>query len=167
MAKYMPTTKGERLLQLSEEVSRIAGSLAQLSVGLTGQAKANEPERISNKSDVSEDIVDWLIKARRARGRYLSHELFSEPAWDILLDLLRAEIARQRVPVTSLCVASGAAATTALRCLKGMEQQGMIVRRADPHDRRRVFVELAPQTSTALREYFADVVRPGTIIDHP
>jgi hypothetical protein len=28
---------------------------------------------------------------------------------------------------------------------------------ADPHDGRRVFVELAPDTSNALRRYFAEV----------
>jgi DNA-binding MarR family transcriptional regulator len=38
-----------------------------------------------------------------------------------------------------------------------MVQQGIFVRRADPHDGRRVFVELAPDTSAALRRYFAEI----------
>jgi DNA-binding MarR family transcriptional regulator len=44
-----------------------------------------------------------------------------------------------------------------------MLQEGIFVRRADPHDGRRVFVELAPQTSQALRHYFADVGKPAMI----
>jgi len=38
-----------------------------------------------------------------------------------------------------------------------MTDKGMFVRRADPHDGRRVFVELAPDASVALRRYFAQV----------
>jgi DNA-binding MarR family transcriptional regulator len=38
-----------------------------------------------------------------------------------------------------------------------MVSQGLFIRRADPHDGRRVFVELAPDTSHALRRYFAEV----------
>jgi DNA-binding MarR family transcriptional regulator len=37
------------------------------------------------------------------------------------------------------------------------------VRRADPHDGRRVFVELAPEASSALRRYFAEVGNPAVI----
>jgi DNA-binding MarR family transcriptional regulator len=38
-----------------------------------------------------------------------------------------------------------------------MVQQGLFIRRADPLDGRRVFVELAPAASQALRNYFAEV----------
>ena len=31
--------------------------------------------------------------------RYFASELFADPAWDMLLDLLQAEIAQLRVPV--------------------------------------------------------------------
>ena len=75
----------------------------------------------------------------------------------MLLDLLQAEISKLRVPVSSLCIAASVPATTALRWLKTMVQQGLFMRRADPHDGRRVFVELAPHTSQTLRRYFADV----------
>jgi DNA-binding MarR family transcriptional regulator len=36
-----------------------------------------------------------------------------------------------------------------------MTSQGLLVRRPDPLDGRRVFVELAPDASLALRRYFA------------
>jgi len=59
--------------------------------------------------------------------------------------------------VSSLCIAAAVPATTALRWLKTMTDKGLFVRRADPHDGRRVFVELSPATSVAMRRYFADV----------
>src|SRR5437868_3602579 len=43
------------------------------------------------------------------------------------------------------------------RWLRTMVSQGIFVRRAGPHDGRRVFVELAPDASHALRRYFAEV----------
>jgi DNA-binding MarR family transcriptional regulator len=44
-----------------------------------------------------------------------------------------------------------------------MTEQGLFVRRADPHDGRRVFVELAPSASDAMRRYFAEVGKPAVI----
>jgi DNA-binding MarR family transcriptional regulator len=44
-----------------------------------------------------------------------------------------------------------------------MVQQGIFLRRADPHDGRRVFVELAPETSQALRRYFAELGKVAVI----
>jgi DNA-binding MarR family transcriptional regulator len=89
--------------------------------------------------------------------------MFADPAWDMLLDLLQAEIAQLRVPVSSLCIAAAVPATTALRWLKTMVSQGIFIRRADPHDGRRVFVELAPEASQALRRYFGEVGQPVVI----
>jgi len=108
---------------------------------------------------VSAETVRTVIRARRLRARFFSEELFADPAWDMLLDLLQAEISHLRVPVSSLCIAAAVPATTALRWLKTMVNQGIFVRRADPHDGRRVFVELSPDASSALRRYFAEVAR--------
>ena len=145
-----------RLKQLSDEVSRIASTLARLSSG----PQASQPvisAPASDAPDVSAETVRSVIRARRLRARYFSEELFADPAWDMLLDLLQAEIAQLRVPVSSLCIAAAVPATTALRWLKTMVAQGLFLRRADPHDGRRVFVELAPEASQALRRYFAEV----------
>jgi DNA-binding MarR family transcriptional regulator len=106
---------------------------------------------------VSLEQVRQVIRARRLRSRYFDEEMFADPAWDMLLDLLQAEIAQHRVPVSSLCIAAAVPATTALRWIKTMTDAGLFRRRADPHDGRRVFVELAPQVSEALRRYFKEV----------
>lgn len=106
---------------------------------------------------VSGEVVRQVIRARRLRSRFFDEELFADPAWDMLLDLLQAEIAQLQVPVSSLCIAAAVPATTALRWLKTMTDKGIFVRRADPHDGRRVFVELAPDASAAMRRYFAEV----------
>lgn len=146
-----------RLRQLSDEVSRIASTLARLSSGPTASPAVPVARPVEDAPPVSADLVRSVIRARRLRSRYFEPDLFADPAWDMLLDLLQAEIAQLRVPVSSLCIAAAVPATTALRWLKTMTSKGLFVRRADPHDGRRVFVELAPQTSLALRRYFAEV----------
>lgn len=147
----------ERLRQLSDEVGRIASTLARLS---TGPEVTPRPVPVAANAEVplvSGDTVRQVIRARRLRSRFFEEELFADPAWDMLLDLLQAEIAQLRVPVSSLCIAAAVPATTALRWLKTMTDQGIFVRRADPHDGRRVFVELSSDASAAMRRYFAAV----------
>jgi len=151
-----------RLRQLSDEMGRIAATLARLSTG-PGSPAVKPSETTSPSPDVEAETVRAVIRARRLRARFFSEELFADPAWDMLLDLLQAEIAQLRVPVSSLCIAAAVPATTALRWIKTMTEQGLFVRRADPHDGRRVFVELAPAASDAMRRYFADVGKPVTV----
>jgi DNA-binding MarR family transcriptional regulator len=152
----------ERLRQLSEEVSRIAGTLARLSTAPSATSGLVEAAPATELPPLSVETVRAVIRARRLRTRYFSDESFADPAWDMLLDLLQAEIAHLRIPVSSLCMAAAVPATTALRWLNGLVQRGMFVRRADPHDARRVFVELAPETSSALRRYFAEVEKASS-----
>ena len=152
-----------RLRQLSDEMGRIAATLARLSTGPGGESALKSLPKGGAAPDPDADVVRSVIRARRLRSRFFDEELFADPAWDMLLDLLQAEIAQLRVPVSSLCIAAAVPATTALRWIKTMTEQGLFVRRADPHDGRRVFVELAPAASDAMRRYFAEVGKAAVI----
>lgn len=153
-----------RLRQLSEEVSRIAAMLSRLSAGPDRQAlKVDMPPGADVAPQIAAETVRSVIRARRLRSRYFADHLFADPAWDMLLDLFQAEIAQLRVPVSSLCIAAAVPATTALRWLKTMVDEGIFLRRADPYDGRRVFVELAAGASDAMRRYFADVGKVAAI----
>ncbi|WP_260482181.1 MarR family transcriptional regulator [Sphingomicrobium flavum] len=145
---------GERLRQLSEEVARIAATLARMTDAPSPALGLSAPPPGGDIPDVSAEMVRGAIRARRMREEFFKAELFADPAWDMLLDLLAAEIAQHRVPVSSLCIAAAVPATTALRWMKTMTDEGIFLRRADPHDGRRVFIELAPQASVAMRRYF-------------
>jgi DNA-binding MarR family transcriptional regulator len=74
----------------------------------------------------------------------------------MLLDLTAARAEHKRVSVTSLCIASGVPATTALRWIALMVEQGLFVRVGDQTDRRRAFIELSKQSADAIASYFAD-----------
>lgn len=88
-------------------------------------------------------IADQMYKARRTREKLFGIAgLFSDPAWDILLDLLINENRMSRVSVTSACIASCVPATTALRWLSTLEEYGLVERHQDAADARRTFIAL-------------------------
>ncbi|WP_265570293.1 MarR family winged helix-turn-helix transcriptional regulator [Sphingomicrobium nitratireducens] len=148
----------KRLRELSDEVARIADALARMTAGQSDFKARGATPRPSEEGvpEVDAETVRRAIKLRRLREKHFDAELFADPAWDMLLDLLAAEIAQHRVPVSALCTAAAVPPTTALRWMKTMADNGLFVRRADPHDGRRVFVELAPEASLAMRRYFAE-----------
>lgn len=154
-----------RLQQLSDEVSRIATTLARLAVEPEADAKSRreQPANDGANAEVSVETVRKVIRARRLRHQFFDDELFADPAWDMLLDLFEAELAQLRVSVSSLCVAAAVPATTALRWIATMTDAGLFKRRADPADGRRVFVELAPETSEAMRRYFSQLEKPQSV----
>ena len=152
-----------RLRQLSDEVSRIAATLARLSTNPSTTAIERPEPAAGEIPSVSLDMVRQVIRARRLRARFFDETLFADPAWDMLLDLLQAEIAQHRVPVSSLCIAAAVPATTALRWIKTMTDAGLFRRRADPHDGRRVFVELSSHASEGMRRYFAEVGKTAIV----
>ena len=156
-----PISHDERatvLRQLTNEARRVVNAMARFSL----QASPDDEKAFLSVPGATTEPVPRVtservlatIKARRLRARFFSENLFADPAWDILLDLLQAEVLQVRVSVSSLCGAAAVPATTALRWIKTLTDRGLIVRRADPFDGRRVFVELSPNASDAMHRYF-------------
>jgi hypothetical protein len=88
-----------RLRQLSDEVSRIASTLARISAEAPAPAPELQKPAEGDVPDVPVETIRTVIRARRLRTRFFADDLFADPAWDMLLDLLQAEIAQLRVPV--------------------------------------------------------------------
>jgi len=104
---------------------------------------------------VSAKSIREMIKLRRLRDSFFDAELFADPAWDILLDLMAARLERRHVSVSSLCIAAAVPPTTALRWIAAMTESGMLIREQDPDDARRVFIILSDEVAAKLEEYFA------------
>ncbi len=154
--------EGNALLQqLSEEVGRIASILASLSdeeaAELSGAKALTAPA--ADEPPLEAGYVRALIRARRLRDQYFRGELFADPAWDMLLDLMAARLEDNRVAVSSLCIAAAVPATTALRWIKALTDRGLFVRSADPEDGRRVYIELSDDAARALAAYLRAVRR--------
>jgi DNA-binding MarR family transcriptional regulator len=98
--------------------------------------------------------INSVIDARRRRSDFFRSDLFADPAWDILLDLTRARLEGRQICVSSLCIAAAVPATTALRCINSLTNEGLITRNKDPADARRVFVNLTKSTAASMEDYF-------------
>lgn len=139
-----------RLARLTEEVARVAAALATR-VTTTDAPRAPAPPSAPSHADE----IRALIRARRLRAQYFEAELFADPAWDMLLDLAAAHATRERVAVSSLCIAAAVPPTTALRWIRTLTDAGLFVRTADPADGRRVFIELSASAAASMQAYMS------------
>jgi hypothetical protein len=180
-----------RLDQLSEEVRRLAATIERLSfVGGAAPCPANgaadrrdgfrvargeapDPARLFQPRDrhrgaaPAEAVlpthaeVRAVIRARRLRDQFLPADLFADPAWDMMLDLMAARLAGQRVSVSSLCIAAAVPPTTALRWIRQLTDRAVFARIDDPVDGRRVFIELTDAAAQAMVGWVQAVRRNG------
>ena len=132
------------------------GGIGQANPGQGAARPATEPAG-SPPASVPSDapLVRSILRLRRLRGLHFVPALFADPAWDILLDLAAARIDGRMVAVSSLCIAAAVPATTALRWITQMTEQGLLVRHPDLHDGRRVFIALADAAAAAMDAYLA------------
>jgi FixJ family two-component response regulator len=98
-------------------------------------------------------LLSRIVKARALRGRIFGDGLFSDPVWDMLLDLSIALLHGERIFVTSLCIASGVPMATALRRIDDLEAIGLVRRVRDVDDARRIFVDLSDDGFEKMRAY--------------
>lgn len=100
-------------------------------------------------------VVRAEIYNRALRSSFFDSDLFCDPAWDMLLDLFLQQSAQRRVCVSSLCIASRAPSSTALRWIGALEDADLVERSRDPADGRRVFVRLTSVGHAKVSGYLA------------
>lgn len=154
MTRHSPDPKKRQLLALSEEVNRVAESLAQLALA---PAPADAAASGQGDADLAQHTLGWAIRARRERARFLPAELLGEPAWDIMLCLLEAEYAQQRVSLPTVCDASGVPEHVALRWLNAMADARLVAFEGQPGRPEIEAVRLTAEASSALRRYLREV----------
>ncbi|WP_454017786.1 response regulator [Azospirillum sp. Marseille-Q6669] len=102
-------------------------------------------------------ILTAIRRKRAAREKFFPKGLFEDPCWDMLLDLMINHLQGRRISVSSLCIASGVAQTTALRRITDLHDRGLVRRIADDKDGRRVFIELTEEGVAAMERYVETV----------
>lgn len=158
MSKPSPRMKPGQLLRLSDQVRRLAESVAELA---TGEESAEADQSKEDGIDVSQGVVTGVMQARRARARYVGVDLFSDPVWDILLFLLHAEIEGRPVRSSDASDASGVPDTVARRWIETMVEYGLVALNDHPAAKGDERVVLTRNTSANMRRYFRDLVERG------
>jgi DNA-binding MarR family transcriptional regulator len=97
--------------------------------------------------------VSKLIGERRSRRSHFPSQLLGDPAWDVVLLLALAGSREHRLSVSTICCSVDAPATTVLRCITNLTEQGILIRRPDPLDKRRKYIELSRESYARVRAY--------------
>lgn len=161
------------LHRISDELAEFARTLAKIAESDTPLAMADKPVSFrpaplggfqpfptkapATPATLTSERLREIIRLRRQRERFFDNGLFADPAWDILLDLKAAQLEKQMVSVSSLCIAAAVPPTTALRWISAMTESGMLIRQQDPDDARRVFILLSEETNARIEDYFASI----------
>lgn len=95
-------------------------------------------------------------EAARRRARFISHEFFGEPAWEMLLELFIQFSGKADVSTKSLCLVSGVSDTSSLRILDRLDDACLIERSQSPNDKRVTLVKLTRQGVVAVGSILAE-----------
>jgi len=145
--KHVPAVSGEVIG--IKEILRQKLESALEAVDSFGAAASDREHFTTSAADIRR-----AIKARRNRDQFLPGHLFADPAWDMLLELYAAELDQTRLSISILCDRAAVPATTALRWISTLEKEGLIDRRGDPLDARRIFVRLSAMGVICMEGYF-------------
>ncbi|KPF88840.1 response regulator [Novosphingobium sp. AAP93] len=145
MRKWLRLCGERSLAALSASLRAPPGDLGQPAPPSTPLAPIDDAELLK--------ITRKLVRMREQRGQFLNPALFSDPMWDILLDLTSARLEQKTVPVSSVCQAAGVPMSTALRQIRSLVDMGLIRRWSDPLDRRRDLLAINDEAMDAMRQY--------------
>lgn len=171
----MPPASGARRVLL-DKISNLSEELQRLAHLMDEPGRAAKPEAPAAPSEpaaalpslapgdpVDPQLLIGFIRdqlRRETKRREIGGgELFGDPAWAMLLDLLLAKIEGRRVSVSSACIASGAPMSTALRLVRRLVDENVLCRLPDEQDRRRHFLAINPKFEQPLVDYLSDQVR--------
>ena len=129
-----------QLRMLGNQAMRLAADVAARDAAEADRAAF---DAYSQDSDMWLTVAQDIYRERQRRREFFDGDLFGEPAWDMLLDLYICDRQGKRVSVTAACLGAGVPETTALRWLKQLEKNGLLLREADRRDGRRSFVRLS------------------------
>ncbi|QLC22422.1 MarR family transcriptional regulator [Parasphingopyxis sp. CP4] len=166
MAVYWRKVRGENQLAEALTLRSIPVQVDEITARLDPSASRNGPqkvERFANGNNGAERrlpdpyLIAKMIRVRRLRERFFDSRLFSDPAWDMLLELTSGYAEDRPLTVSSLCDASGLPMATALRRIDEMVESGLIERKRDHLDRRRIFVVPTEKAIEAISGFFAEL----------
>ncbi len=139
---------------LAPEEAAQAARLLSLMLGLQVEPSDQEGMHVNERAELAKEIHD----SRRARDRFFPSDVFADPAWDILLILYWAHHIQQRLTVTNVCVSAGVPPTTALRWIESLRGLGLIRKSRHPTDGRVMWLDLTPEATEKLNQYFDDLL---------
>jgi len=122
-----------------------------------------DPGARAQASHDRREMVQLAIRTHRLVSNRLGRDLYSAPAWDMLLDLYAHE-ERHPMSLTSLSGAAPGPSRTSLRAIDRLVRCGLLIRSRDQDDGRRINVALSHDAIDLLDGLFDEMVQLFTIV---
>jgi len=106
-------------------------------------------------------LAHWALMARRLREEVIGSELFSDPAWDILLDLYTALARGARVKSSSVSGIAGVPPSTGRRWVSKLVDLGLIERVKEIPDQRFTYLELSAKGRDIMEAFMIRLAGKG------
>lgn len=136
----------------ASELRRIRDTVDRLlNEGAGGDLIDGPDNTLSKTSQDLSRAVKRILRFRDLRNEMFGGQLFADPAWDMMLEIFMCDLTQQRISVSAACAGSRVPATTGLRWAKLLERRGILTRRNDPLDSRRVHLSLSEEAFTKMR----------------
>lgn len=131
-------------------------------IALKTRALIEDAERAvaSHDGDLAEFARQTLI-GRAQRNRYFDPVLFSNPAWDILLNLYVAAAEGRALDVLDCCSTSAVPQGVALYWLSYLKQEEMVVEVPAARRPRQTLISLSDQAQRAISAYLGSLICLG------
>jgi len=122
----------------------------------------------TNAADLT-DFARQILAGRRQRDNYFDPLLFSNPAWDLLLNLFVAQAEGRRPNSLESCLAASMPHSVAVRWMAYLKQEDMVVERPNAVGEGLGSIQLSDHARTAIAAYLSsltslglgpDIVRP-------
>ena len=147
-------------LELTDQAAMLAKQAEALAAALNAWKHPQAEPAIERKAPGGDFALLGLDHLRKPRQSFAPLGALDDVAWELLLELLRAEKVSQRISVSALSISvEHISPTTALRRIRELVKAGHILRNPDPMDARRDFVTLAPESRAALEQYLGQVAK--------
>lgn len=147
---------------LREDIADIDNKLktAQACIGLAAEM-LNSSGVFSRCS--SAEVYKFEKRIRAVRNGLFATGYFADVAWEVMVDLFVANVENRKLSIADLAERNDVPLSTLLRYLARMEDDELIYRIPDHHDKRRVFIKLTIIAEDKLK-HIADSAKSA--LDH-
>lgn len=119
-------------------------------------ARKEEPAILDGEGSEQLAALTRYLEARRARAMLFGQNLFSDPAWDILLLLYQGELEGRALTLEQLSERSRLSLNTVVGQVGTMERRGLLdEHRTSPNSRRRRALRLSPLAMDAMTSWLS------------
>lgn len=140
-------------LNIDKVVNDLEGGIAKLKHLIQAQQSGN-----LDQADAAQVNFWNYLQFYRAQASMLGTMEFTNPGWNLLLEVYANGLLERRAFLTDTANAAGVPIATALRWYTKLEKDGWLIRRADTKDRRKSRYELSPRAIEKFEAYFARFV---------